>query len=94
LHQLRQQDLEFAVTDKGVASDNRHVERLMLVDHLEHARDQFLSFEIGQAAQVCAPKMSVFVGVAPGAPQRAFFRDFNGKRWDATAQDSAPGLQN
>jgi hypothetical protein len=66
----------------------------MLIDHLEHASDQFLSFEIGQAAQVGGPKMSVFVGVAPRTPQRAFLRDFNGKRWDSASQGAAPGLQN
>jgi hypothetical protein len=94
LDQLRQQDLEFAVPDERVASDNRQMERAMLIHHVEHAGDQFLSFEIGQAAQVRGPEMGVFVGVAPGTTQRAFFRNFNGKRWDSTSQGAAPSLQN
>ena len=32
--QLRQQDLEFTVSDEGVPSDNRQVERVMLSDHV------------------------------------------------------------
>jgi hypothetical protein len=85
LDQLRQQDLEFAVTDERVTSNNRQMERAMLIHHVEHAGDQFLSFEIGQAAQVDGPKLGIFVRVAPRTTQRAFFRDFNGKRRDSTS---------
>ena len=94
LDQLRQQDLEFPVTDERVASNNRHMERAMSIHHFEHACDQFLSLEIRQAAQVRGPEMSVLVRVAPRTTQRAFLCDFNGKRRDSTPQGAAPSLQN
>jgi hypothetical protein len=85
LHQLRQKDFEFAVTDQRVASNYRQMERFVLIHHSKDAGNQFLSFEIGQATQVRGPQMSVFVRVAPGTTQRAFFRDFNRERWDSTS---------
>jgi hypothetical protein len=71
--QLRQQDLEFPVTDERVASNNRHMERAMSIHHFEHACDQFLSLEIRQAAQVRGPEMSVLVRVHPGQCSRHSF---------------------
>ena len=51
----------------------------MLSDHIERAPDQFVSFEVGEAAQVRGSQMGVFVGVASGTAQRAFTRDFDGQ---------------
>jgi len=68
LDQLRQQDLKLAVTDKWVTSYNRQMERFLSSHHVEHTSDQVLSFEIGQAAQVCRSKMSVFIRVTPRTP--------------------------
>ena len=51
----------------------------MLSDHFESALDQFLSFEIGQAAQIRRSEMGVFVGVAARTTQWAFTRDFDGQ---------------
>jgi hypothetical protein len=69
------------------------MEWLILIYQVEYTRDQLFSFEIGQAAQVRAAKMSVFVRVAPGATKGAFPGDLKGKRWDSTSEGPAPGLQ-
>jgi hypothetical protein len=76
---LRQEDFEFTVSDEGIASDNRQVERVMFSDHVERAPNQFVSFEIGQATQIRGSETRVFVGVASGTTQRAFTRDFDGQ---------------
>jgi hypothetical protein len=59
---------EFAIADQGVAADDRKVQRFDAVDDFEHAIDQGLAFEIGEAAQIYAPaQVAVVVGITAGA---------------------------
>ncbi len=94
IDKLGKQHFEFAIADERVSADDRQMERLVLVDQLEHAVDQLLSFEIREAAQVGGAEMRVFVGVASGTAQRAFFGDFQRKAGNTADKGSAPRLQN
>jgi hypothetical protein len=50
----------------------------MAPDNLEHAIDMCLAFEISKLAQDdVATKMGIAIGVAPGASERTFTRDFD-----------------
>ena len=50
---LRDQRVEFTITNEGIASDDGDMERLVFVDNGQYARDQFVAFEIGEFAKLC-----------------------------------------
>jgi hypothetical protein len=50
---------------------------LVLIHQGEDPRDQFLSLEIGEAAQIRGSEMSVFVGIASWTTEWAFAGDLN-----------------
>jgi hypothetical protein len=56
------------------------MQRFVLIHQDEDPRDQFLSFEIGEAAQVRGSEMRVFVGIAFWTTQWTFAGDLNRKR--------------
>jgi hypothetical protein len=68
------------------------VEGLEALDYFEDAVDQGLAFAISEGAEVdAATEMSIVVGVASGAAERALTGDFDRQRWAVADEDFAPG---
>ena len=92
---LRQNLLQFAVADQGVASDERNMQRLVLIDHCQHIAHQRVALEVRKLAQFSArAQVRRVEGIAAGAAQRAFLGDLDRKGGRAAAQNTCPGLQN
>ena len=91
LRQQRQQRVQLAVADERLAADDRHVKRPVPIDQVDHAVDQLLTLEVAHLAQrEVAAEMIVAIGVAAGAVQRAFARDFDRQRRRVPASGSDP----
>ena len=75
---LRNQLIEFPVANQRVTADDRNVDWLVLIDHRQCFRDQFISTEIREFAQLrFAAKVCRVKGIAAGASQRTFFCDLD-----------------
>jgi hypothetical protein len=76
---LRDELLEFAVADEGIAANEGDVQRLPLVEQGEDAVDQLISAKVGELGQQSVvAEVSGVECVAAGATQRAFFSDLDG----------------
>jgi hypothetical protein len=63
IEQKRDQDLQFAIPNQRIASDDRQMQGPQAVDYLKHTIGEFLSLAIVQAAQCyAASEMSVING--------------------------------
>jgi hypothetical protein len=92
LGEPRQQDVQFTIADERFAAHQRHVDRTMAIDRLEHAVDERLALEVRQRPQrLPAAEVLVAVGVAPRTAERAFTGDFNGEIRPVSLEDSPPG---
>ena len=90
---LRDELLELAVADHGIAADQRDVEGLHLVEQSEDAGDELVAFVVGELAQFGgAAEMGSVKGVAAGTAQGTFFGDFDGERRGSAGQDPGPGM--
>ena len=73
--------VELAMAYKGVSSNERDVERFVLVDHRENVPHEFVAPVVGQLAQLdVAAEVSDVEGVAAWAAERALLGNFYGKR--------------
>jgi hypothetical protein len=83
----------FAVTDEGVAADEREVEGFEAVDDFEDTIDEGLALAVGEAAEGgAAAEVTVVIGVTARAAQRAFLGDFNGQRRLLALEDHSPSF--
>src|SRR5215467_8300446 len=95
IKQKRNHQLEFAVPDKRVASNQRQMQGLETVDNLKNTIYQFLAFEIAKISQgEAAAEMSVIIGITSGTTQRALARNLDGKRRPLPPENLAPGANN
>ena len=93
--QPRQQHVQLAEADQGLAADDRQVDGPVLGDNLEHAVDEGLALEIGKRPQrLPAAQVLVAVGVAPRTAERTLTSNFDGKVWTVTLENAAPGRNN
>ena len=77
---LGQEEFELAITNERIATYKGDMEGLVLVDEGEDFCYEFVSLEVGELAELgFAAEMSCVEGVAAGAAERAFFRDFDGE---------------
>ena len=91
--ELRQQHVELPKSHERLAADNRHVQRLLPPNDVEHAVDEFLSLVVGQFAKHdVTAQMRVAVRVAPGASQRALARDLDREVGTIPRKNQAPGF--
>ena len=89
---LWQEQIEFAIANERIATDQGDMERTMLVDQGEHSPHQFVAFKVRELAKLgWTAKMSLVEGVASGAAQGAFLGDLDGKRRCMAGKDSGPG---
>jgi hypothetical protein len=92
---LRQQQFEFTVPNQWIATHQRDVERLVLIDQRKHSYNEFIALEVGEFVQLAyASEMRRIEGVASRAPQGAFLGDFDRKRRRATGQNPGPCVKN
>ncbi len=93
--QRRQQHVEFAESHERLAADDRHVQRLLPLDDVEHAVDELLSLVIGKFPQYdVAAQVLVAVRVTPRAAQRALASDFDRQIRTVARENQPPGFDN
>ena len=87
----RQQGVQLAEAHQRLAADDREVDRLVLVDQLQHALHERVALVVGDLAQRdVAAEMIVAEGIAARATQRTLTRDFDRQVRRAPAQDLVP----
>ena len=87
----RQERVQLAVADERLAADDREMQRTVAIDELDDAVDELLALEVADLAQRhLAAEVIVAVGVAAGAVQRAFARDFDRQRRRVAGKNSTP----
>ena len=85
---------ELAVAHQRFAADDRDVKRPVPIDEVEHAVDEFLSFEVAHLAERdVAAEMIVAVRVAAGTAQRALARDLDRERGRVAGENPTPGRE-
>jgi hypothetical protein len=78
---LRNDLLEFAISNKRVASDQRQVQGAVAVDELENAAYERAASIIAQVSQrSAAAEMRRVISITAGTAERAFPRDLDRKR--------------
>ena len=76
--QTRQDLLQLAIAHQRLAADDRHVQRLVLVDERQEPIDELLTLVVADLSERdVAAEMLVAVGVASRAAQRALAGDFD-----------------
>jgi hypothetical protein len=75
---LWQKQPKFTIPDEWVATHQRDVQRLVLIDESKHPGDQFLAFKVRKLAQLgLIPEMRRIKCVTSWAPQGTFLCDLN-----------------
>lgn len=91
----RQQRVQFAKPNEGLAADDRDMERPMSIYQFQNAVDQVLRFVIGKRAKRSrAAKMDRFIGITSRTPQRAFACYLDRKGRILTGKYFAPSTNN
>jgi hypothetical protein len=68
--------------NKRLAANERDMHRTVFSDQFEDAMDECVAAKIVQICEeFAAAKVRVAIGVAAGAAEGAFARDFDGKHW-------------
>jgi hypothetical protein len=92
---LREQSIKFAVPNHGIAANQGDMERPVLIDQRENARDQLVAPVVGEFPELgFASKMGSVEGIAPGTAQGALFGDLDGKGGGVAGQDASPCTNN
>ena len=90
---LRQDRVEFLVSDQRLASHDRDVQRPEAIDERHESRDQLVAFVIGQPSERdVATEMLIAVGVATRTSQRALLRDLDRDVRAVSSKNAAPSL--
>src|SRR5207244_4472616 len=81
--------------DQRLTTNNRQVQRAIMIDQLEHSFYQRSSLVVADLPQKnTLTQMVVSVRVTACAMEGTFFRNFDREEWSAASQDGFPTFQN
>jgi hypothetical protein len=85
---------ELAMSNQRLAANQRHMQRPVFANEVEHAIYEGLAAKIGELAQGrAASKMGISIRIAAGTVQRALASDFDGKHRSAAVEYVPPARQ-
>src|SRR5262245_60144675 len=86
------QCFQLAIAYERLATDDRDVQRLVLINQAQHPINEFLPLEVANLTQGdLAAEMVVAVRIAPRTAQRALASDFDRERRCVPCEDPTPG---
>jgi hypothetical protein len=73
-----EQHLKFSIAHQRISPHEGDVKRLVMVYDRDNSANQLFAFKVGELTKTPTPlQVGRLKGVAPRAPQRALFGDFN-----------------
>jgi hypothetical protein len=76
--ELGEKELQFAIADQGVSTDEGDMQRLLAVHNRKNFLNEVVAFKVGELPQICFPtQMSCIKRITARATKGALLGDLN-----------------